>query len=235
MSKPLISACEVFQHCWSTWMFTVGNRRKCHWTAPGLGKTSLSLLPPFSPHQNAHPIIQLSISPVPLLLSWGPQTQTHLIGIILGPVSLRIVNLAAHESGWLDKGDFIPVALSCQTEPWCCSPQERVCFQFLMGACFCSLQTSAKSNWQQKSPQLLQGKLTISTLYSWQVKMSSVYRQWPVNFLWDPCADSGEWPFFCTPLWTVGKKEVVCGERTEYGLVKSMRLDRQDVSLCCVL
>lgn len=49
----------------------------------------------------------------------------HLIGFILGPVSLRVFNLAAHESGWLDKGDFLPVALSWQSEPWCCSPQER--------------------------------------------------------------------------------------------------------------
>lgn len=39
----------------------------------------------------------------------------HLTGIILGPVTLRIINLAAHESGWLDKEDFLPVALSWQS------------------------------------------------------------------------------------------------------------------------
>lgn len=92
----------------------------------------------------------------------------HLIGILLGPVSLHAINLSSHELGWLEKGDFPPVALSWQADPWCPSLLRRgFAFSALMGACFCPLPTSVKSNWWQKSAWLPQGKFQALSLYSW--------------------------------------------------------------------
>lgn len=61
--------------------------------------------------------------------------------------------------------------------------------------------------------------------------MSSVYWQWPVNFLWDPVLIVGSDLFLHITL-TSGKGRSLGRERIQYGLGKPMRLDRWDVPSC---
>lgn len=143
MLLEYFSAAEALEHSLQA---TGGNFT--FWVVPGLGETSPPLLPyatpPFPPHQHTCYIFSAwCLSPAPLLLSC--QTINHkCIGIFLGPVSLHATNVAAHESGWLEKRDVPLVALSWQAECWCPFPQDSVCFQCPDGCMFLSITNLCK-------------------------------------------------------------------------------------------
>lgn len=149
----LVEYFSAANNCWSAWAFTAGNRRQLYhlssswawWdlTSPAsLCCTSLS-----SP--SAYMVYFFSawcLSPAPLLLSC--QAINHkciYIGILLGPASLHATNVAAHESGWLEKVDVPPVALSWQAESRCPCPQESICFQCPDGRMFLSIANLCKN------------------------------------------------------------------------------------------
>lgn len=144
----------------------------------------------------------------------------HLIGILLGPVSLYAIYSSAHGSGCLEKRDFFPVALRWQAEPWCPSSQRRVCFLF------CPLPTSVKSNQQQRSAWLPQSKLQAHSLYSWTrenvfspVTMASKFSLRP------PVLIVQRDLFFLTSPFNNGERSCLVREKIKSGLNKHVMLD----------
>lgn len=144
----------------------------------------------------------------------------HLIGILLGPVSLHAINLASHESGWLEKRGFPPCGPELAGRALVpLSPQERVCFQCPDGCMFLSIANFCKKQ--------LTAKIQALSLYSWMGENVFTPLTMSCKFsLRLPVLTVRRGLFFHRPLNSGKGRSCLGRERIESRLGKPVRLDR---------